>query len=134
IRRSCARAVKRGRPPAEAEDVRSLVRDARGFTLIEVSIASVVLLVGTLAVVAISNVASQQAVQTKGREAATGLARQLIEDVRAIPFEGLEQTSIQDDLKAQPGLGSLPGSSSYTIRRRGFTYSIDTSVCALDDP
>jgi prepilin-type N-terminal cleavage/methylation domain-containing protein len=128
------RALKPWRPRAETEPVRSLLRDARGFTLIEVSIASVVLLVGTLAVVAVANVANQQTARTKGREAATGLARQLIEDVRSIPFESLEQTSIEQHLRAQPGLGSVPGSSSYTIRRRAFTYSIDTSVCTLDDP
>ena len=114
--------------------MRSLVRDARGFTLVEVSIAAVVLLIGTLAVVAMSDFASRQTVQTKGREAATSLGRQLIEDVRSIPYAQLEQTSIEDDLQAQPGVGSLPGSSTYTIRRRSFTYSIDASVCALDDP
>jgi prepilin-type N-terminal cleavage/methylation domain-containing protein len=114
--------------------VRSLVRDTRGFTLIEVSIASVILLIGTLAVVAMSDVASKQTVQTKGREAATSLARQLIEDVRSVPYDQLEQNSIESDLQSQPGMGSLPDSSTYTIRRRGFTYSIDASVCALDDP
>src|SRR5205807_6014096 len=96
------RAVKGRRRSAEAETVRSLVRDARGFTLVEVSIAAVVLLIGTLAVVAMSDFASRQTVQTKGREAATSLARQLIEDVRSIPYDQLEQNSIESDLQAQP--------------------------------
>lgn len=97
-------------------------------------VATFVLVVGMLGVVAMVDVANRNTVETRGREAATSLARQLVEDVRAIPFGQLSPNAIRADLQRQPGLESIPGSSVYTIRRRGFTYSVDTSVCTLDDP
>jgi hypothetical protein len=73
-------------------------------------------------------------VATRGREAATGLARQLIEDVNNIPFRELSQTGIAADLQSNQGLESAPGSPTYTINRRGFSYAITVTVCSLDDP
>jgi hypothetical protein len=106
----------------------------RGFTLVEVSVASLVLLVGTLAVVGTVDFANRATVQTKGREAATSLARQVIEDARAIDFQQLNPDGLAADLQSQPGLETSPGSTGYTVRRRGFTFTIDATVCSLDDP
>jgi prepilin-type N-terminal cleavage/methylation domain-containing protein len=114
--------------------VPSLVRDTRGFTLIEVSVASLVLLVGTLGVIAMVDFANRTTAQAKGREAATSLGRQIVEDVRAIPFDQLDPNSLADDLQSQPGLEATPGSTAYTLRRRGLTYTINATVCSLDDP
>ena len=38
------------------------------------------------------------------------------------------------DLQSNQGLESAPGSGSYTIKRRGFSYAIAVTVCSLDDP
>ena len=96
--------------------------------------AALVLVVGALGTLATIDTANSKTVATRGREAATSLARQLIEDVNNIPFRQLSQTGIAADLQSNQGLESAPGSGSYTITRRGFTYAITVSVCSLDDP
>jgi hypothetical protein len=106
----------------------------RGFTLVEVAMASFVLLVGTLAVVGTIDFANRTTVRTKGREAATSLARQVIEDARAIDFQQLDPDGLTADLQRQPGLEDMPGSTGYQVRRRGFTFTINATVCSLDDP
>src|SRR5437764_4488883 len=105
-----------------------------GFTLVEVMMAALVLVVGVLGTVGMIDTANSKSVVTRGREAATSLARQLIEDVNNIPFRELTQTGISADLQSNQGLESAPGSGSYTINRRGFSYAITVSVCSLDDP
>ena len=53
---------------------------------------------GTLALI---DTANSKTVATRGREAATSLARQLIEDVNNIPFRELSQTGVVADLHDQ---------------------------------
>src|SRR6476620_2602012 len=106
----------------------------RGFTLVEVMMAALVLVVGALGTLATIDTANSKTVATRGREAATSLARQLIEDVNNIPFRELSQTGVVADLQSNQGLESAPGSPSYTINRRGFSYAITVTVCSLDDP
>jgi Tfp pilus assembly protein PilV len=106
----------------------------RGFTLIEIIVASFVLIVGMLGTLVLIDVANSKTSDTKGREAATSLVRELTEDARGIPFTQLTQQSLAASLQSRAGLSSAPGSTYYTIRRRGFTYSVDVSVCSLDDP
>src|SRR5256714_359178 len=89
---------------------------------------------GVLGTLAMIDTANSKTVATRGREAATSLARQLIEDVNNIPFRELSQTGIAADLQSNQGLESAPGSASYTINRRGFSYAITATVCSLDDP
>jgi Tfp pilus assembly protein PilE len=105
-----------------------------GFTLVETMMASLVLVVGVLGTLALIDTANSKTVATRGREAATSLARQLIEDVNNIPFRELSQTGIAADLQSNQGLESAQGSPSYTINRRGFSYAITVTVCSLDDP
>ena len=105
-----------------------------GFTLIEVMMAALVLVVGVLGTVGMIDTANSKSVVTRGREAGTSLARQLVEDVNNIPFRELTQTGVAADLQSNQGLESAPGSGSYTIKRRGFSYAITVTVCSLDDP
>jgi len=90
--------------------------------------------IGVLGTLAMIDTANSKTVATRGREAATSLARQLIEDVNDIPFRELSQTGIAADLQSNQGLESDNGSTSYTINRRGFSYAITATVCSLDDP
>ena len=112
----------------------SRLRSEGGFTLVETMMASLVLVVGVLGTLATIDTANSKTVATRGREAATSLARQLIEDVNNIPFRELSQTGIAADLQSNQGLESTSGSTSYTINRRGFSYAITATVCSLDDP
>src|SRR5216684_8242492 len=102
-----------------------------GFTLVETMMASLVLVIGVLGTLALIDTANSKTVATRGREAATSLARQLIEDVNDIPFRELSQTGVAADLQSNQGLESAPGSPSYTINRRGFSYAITVTVCSI---
>src|SRR5437588_2613261 len=114
-------------------DARS-VACQRGFTLIEVMMAALVLTIGVLTTLGLIDNANSKTVQSKAREAATGLDRQLIEDARTIPYPQLTQQSLASQLQSQPGLASESGAQMYTIKRRGFTYSVDVATCTIDDP
>jgi hypothetical protein len=96
--------------------------------------ASFVLIVGVLGTLAMIDTANSKTVVTREREAATSLARQIVEDANNIPFRELTQTGITADLQSNHGLEPDPDSGGYVITRRGFSYSITATVCSLDDP
>src|SRR5258705_5634116 len=106
----------------------------RGFTLVEVMMACFILATGVLGAVGLIDNANKVTVKSKARESAVSLDRPLIEGVRDIPYAQLTRSGLAADLQSQPGLSSEPGSSMYTIRRRGFAYSVDVATCEIDDP
>jgi prepilin-type N-terminal cleavage/methylation domain-containing protein len=108
-------------------------QEERGFTLIEVLVTITVLMVGLAGVTTMLTHASAITKQTKGREAGTSLARELVENARAVPYAKLTPTSIVDELQSQPGLGDSEAAGAWTIERRGTTYTVDAEVCAVDD-
>ena len=110
------------------------LRDERGFTLVEVMVALFILLVGVAGSVTLIDGANGTTLATKAREAGTGLTREVVEDARSIPYSSLSPASIQPSLQAQPGLAdSNTGDSSWTVERRGIVYTVQVSVCAIDD-
>ena len=105
-----------------------------GFTLVEVMVALFILLVGVAGSVTLIDGANDRTLATKALEGGTGLAREVVEDARAIPYSSLSAASIQPLLQAQPGLAdSNTGDSSWTVERRGIVYTVQVSVCAIDD-
>jgi type IV pilus modification protein PilV len=104
-----------------------------GFTIIEVMVAAMLLLVGMLGVVAMVDRASQSTNQTKMREGATSLARELVEQARNVPFDQLNTAALNTRLQALPGLAGV-SQSPWVIERRGIRYTVTTEVCAVDDP
>ena len=64
-----------------------------GFTLVEVLVAITLLVIGVLSVVALSDEASSATAANKGREGATNLARQVIDDAESIPYAEVDNTS-----------------------------------------
>jgi prepilin-type N-terminal cleavage/methylation domain-containing protein len=112
------------RPPAQ-----------HGFTLIEVMVAMLILLVGVLGVVAMVDGANAVTSKTKAREGGTAIARSIIEVSRSIRYRDLTQSSLEAALSTRPGLGdSKPLVVGYTIRHRGIDYDLSLTVCSLDDP
>ncbi len=109
-------------------------RNERGFTLIEVMVAGFVLVVGVAGAVTLVNGANRTTSMTKAREAATNVARQLLESSRSIPYSQLLPTSITAQLQAQPGLSDAGAGAGWTIQRRAINYSVVASVCVMDDP
>jgi type II secretory pathway pseudopilin PulG len=108
-------------------------RGERGFTLIETLVAGVVLMIGVMATLALISRANATTSVTRSREAATSLARELIEAARAISYEDLSGTTINARLQANPGLADVPAGGSYTIQRRNVVFTVTDSVCVMDD-
>jgi hypothetical protein len=106
---------------------------AHGFTLTEVLVAALVLVTGLLALFGTLDLSVRTSFTTRAREGAVTLAQQVAEDANTIPFEQLSNPSITSTLQAMPGLATTSG-STWQVLRRGVTYTITASECAVDDP
>src|SRR5919206_4801002 len=96
--------------------------DERGFTLIEIMVAALVLVIGTLATVSLINGANATTTSTKAREQGVNLQREIIEAARSVPYSQLTPTSIVSRIQATTGLEDSNASSpGWTVRRRGVT-------------
>lgn len=112
---------------------RALASDQAGFTVIEVLVAAVILIVGVLGLVAMIDTANAKTASVRAREGGTNLARQVLEAGRSIPDDSLAPGSITANLQAQPGLEDDGSGAGWTIQRRGFAYTVVVSVCTIDD-
>jgi prepilin-type N-terminal cleavage/methylation domain-containing protein len=108
-------------------------RDERGFTLIEVLVAAFVLTLGVLATLTLITGASRATAVNQSRDAAVNLARELVEGARGLSYDKLTATGIQGELQAIPGLQDAPVGGIYQITRRGVLYTVEPSVCIMDD-
>lgn len=112
---------------------RSMLGDQRGFTLVEVLVAATLLVIGVLGTMAMVDSSNAETRLSGGREGATNLAREVVEGARSLGYDELLPASVDARLQALPGLATTtPG--SWTVKRRGITYSISTSLCSVDDP
>jgi prepilin-type N-terminal cleavage/methylation domain-containing protein len=110
------------------------MRDERGFTLIEVLVTMVILMVGIGGALALIDGANARTVATKEREAGNALTREVIEAARSVPYRQLTPNTAIATLKAIPGLDdSTPLTTGWTVQRRNQTYTISLSVCSVDD-
>jgi prepilin-type N-terminal cleavage/methylation domain-containing protein len=107
----------------------------RGFTLVEVLVAIMILLVGVLGVVSMVEGASAVTSKTKAREGGTNVARSVIEVSRSIRYRDLTADQLLGALGSRPGLADVkPGVTGHTIRSRNVDYEVTITVCSLDDP
>jgi Tfp pilus assembly protein PilV len=114
------------------EPRRRRLRRDDGFTLFEVLIAAVVLVIGLTTLFGLLDTSLKAGAATRAREGATNLAREVLEDARTIPYAQLSPTSIVGDLQAMTGLAST-SSPGWTIVRRGITYTVTASECSIDE-
>jgi prepilin-type N-terminal cleavage/methylation domain-containing protein len=107
-----------------------------GFTLVEVMVAIVVLLIGVLGAVTMIDGANAQTSRTKAREGGTALARTVLEVARGVPYTDLTSERVLAELQAR-GTGysdadvTAPG---HQVASRGFLYTVAPTVCSMDDP
>jgi Tfp pilus assembly protein PilV len=113
--------------------LRRTLSGSAGFTIVEVMVAAILLLVGMLGTVAMVQRADGQTAQTKSREGATALAREILEQTRGIPVSDITQANLVTRLRSLPGLAGT-SASPWRLQRRGVTYTVAMSVCAIDDP
>jgi hypothetical protein len=108
-------------------------RDESGFTIVEVMVAVFLLLVGVLGSVSMFDGANAASGRTRAREAATNLAREVVEAARGVPYGQATGPALESQLQAQPGLGDASPSAGWQIRRRSVTYTVSTASCSIDD-
>jgi len=113
---------------------RARTASENGFTLVEVMVTMMILLVGMAGAVTLINGANATTVKTKQREAATNLQRELVENARGVPYEQLTTNGLRAALQAIPALSDTSSGGAWTIDRRDTTFTVTTSVCTVDDP
>jgi Tfp pilus assembly protein PilV len=116
------------------------LRSEAGFTLFEVLIASVVLVLGLAVLLGLLNASVKAGYQTRAREGAVALAREVLEDAHSLPYSQISPTSIESELQTFKGLANTSGGSTWQVTRREslsskpLTYTIAVSECSIDDP
>lgn len=118
------------------------VQAQSGFTLIEAMVALTILLAALVGTFTLVDAANSRSGNSRAREGATNLAREVIEQARTIKYSDLRETdpdltggTLLAELQTRPGLqDDLPGTAGWQSSRRGFTYTLVTTVCAVDDP
>jgi prepilin-type N-terminal cleavage/methylation domain-containing protein len=116
--------------------MRALTRlhDERGFTLIEVMVTMLILVIGIAGALALIDGANARTVLTKQREAGNALSREVIEAARSVPYRNLNPGSAVTTVQAIPGLeDSTPLTTAWTVERRKTEFTITMSVCTVDD-
>lgn len=116
--------------PAGEAPVEIRPRGEQGFTIVESMVASVVLLVGLLGVLALLTGSLGATSDNTGRVTATNLARELVETARGLPYEDMSGTLVKTRLQER-GLGT---GTPWTIERRGTIYTVEATSCTFDDP
>jgi type II secretory pathway pseudopilin PulG len=101
-----------------------------GFAIVEVLVATVILVVGMLGILTLFTGALRTTAANNARVGATNLSRELVEGTRGLDYADMTDALVQARLQAD-GLGS---GSPWTILRRGVSYTIVASSCAYDDP
>ena len=106
----------------------------RGFTLIEVLVTMMILVIGIGAAISMIDGANARTLANKEREAGNALTREVIEGARSVPYRQLTPTTAVSTLQALPDLDdTTPSTPEWTVERRNQTYTITLSVCSIDD-
>jgi prepilin-type N-terminal cleavage/methylation domain-containing protein len=105
-----------------------------GFTLVEVLVAILVLAVGVVGTATMALQASTVTGDTKAREGATNLAREVVENILSLPYSSVTPDAITATLQAKPALVPAPGYTGWTVLRRGIPYTVSATECYVDDP
>ena len=117
-------------PTAPRAARRHPLADESGFSLVEVTVAAFVLIVGLVGVLGMLTRAMSTTQSSNQRVAATNVTRELVESARGISYDTASPAGIEAAIKAK-GIGS---GTPWTVVRRGVSYTITASVCTLDSP
>jgi prepilin-type N-terminal cleavage/methylation domain-containing protein len=110
------------------------VRGERGFTLVEVMVTMLILVVGIGGALALIDGANARTLMNKQREAGNALSREVIEAARSVPYRDLDPASGATGVQSIPGLeDTTPLTTAWTVERRKTVYTVTMSVCTVDD-
>ena len=118
---------------SDSRDVTRL-RDSSGFSLVEVMIAALILVMGAGAAFSLIDSANRSVTSNSARVGGTNLARELTEFARNTDYDLLQPNQIVPALRKHATIAGTLSGSAWTIERRKVTYTIETSVCTFDDP
>ena len=110
-----------------------LAYESRGFAMIEVLAAIVVLAVGIGAVFQLLITATHATSTDRIRQAETSVARELVEDTRSVTYSQLSPTGIPAALQSVV-TGSTASGSTLTVTRSIYSFRATFTACSLDDP
>jgi prepilin-type N-terminal cleavage/methylation domain-containing protein len=116
-----------------------------GFTLIEVMVAMVVLVIGLAGTLKLIDQANATTTSTKAREQAVALQREVVEAARGIGYAELTPTAVVGLIRQQQGFQNCASvasgtpcstitSEGWTVQRRGIVYHLTVGVCSVDSP
>jgi Tfp pilus assembly protein PilV len=109
--------------------------DEQGFSIAEVLIAMVILVVGLLGSATMLSQASDTSTTTQAREQAVALERELVEAARGVPYTELTTPLMVNAVQGTAGLGDADtNAGGWQITRRGITFTVAMGVCSVDDP
>src|SRR5215218_9200226 len=100
----------------------------RGFTLVEVMVAIVVLSVGVLGTVSMVDAANQMTSANGARGTATSLARDVVESAHNVPYPTISSGGLAAAVQNQAGLADADAASGWQIKRRGTTFTVSLSA------
>jgi prepilin-type N-terminal cleavage/methylation domain-containing protein len=119
--------------PSDSRVVTRL-RDSSGFSLVEVMIAALILVVGAGAAFSLIDSANRSVSSNSARVGATNLGRELSEYARTTDYDLLQPSQLVAALRKHSSIAGTLSGSTWTIVRRNVTYTISASVCTFDDP
>jgi prepilin-type N-terminal cleavage/methylation domain-containing protein len=112
----------------------SRLRDSSGFSLIEVMVAALIVVIGAGAAFALIESANRAVSSNSARIGATNLSRELAEYARGTDYDLLQPTQVVSALRKHPSIAGTLSAGAWEIERRGVTYTVATDVCTFDDP
>lgn len=113
---------------------RSAAAGEAGFTIVEVMVAVVMLVVGVLAMLVMIEGSLASTSRTTAREQATNLARDLVERARQLPYSTTTTGAAPGALAAALPENPAVTGSSFVVERRNVSYTVVVSACSIDDP
>jgi type II secretory pathway pseudopilin PulG len=124
---------RRLRHATGARRVTRKLRNESGFTLIEVLVTCLVLVIGLLGLFETLDVASHTTMLNRERQAETSLGREVIEDAETLTYSQLTPQTLAGALQPIIPGASVSGQGLFVIRSI-YPFKVSVNVCSLDDP
>jgi Tfp pilus assembly protein PilE len=130
----------RGRLAARSRRVGLRLGDERGFTVVEVMVASIVLVVGLGALMGMLMTSSHVIKTTRIRQEETSVAREILEDARGLAYTQLNTAAITGAVQPAVPQSSISGGNLIVTRALApstggnYAFIVSLTACSLDSP